>query len=110
MKEYQVASAQDVTSSFSSVPLDLGDMTNFAVQCAFSDASINGTLILQGSLDKITWTTIPNSSQVVGAGAHHMWSVEKAGYRYVRAGWTYTSGTGTVTIKAFLKEMPIKGA
>lgn len=110
MKEYQLASAQSVTSAFNSVQLDLGDMVNFAIQVTFSSATINGTLTLEGSLDKETWTTIPSSTQAVTSGAAHMWSVEKAGYRYVRASWAYTSGTGTLTMKAFLKEMPIKGA
>ena len=110
MKEYQIASAQSVGSAFQTVPLDLGDMTNYAIQCVFSSNTIGGSLSLEGSLDKSTWTTIPESSQTVTAGAAHMWSVEKAGYRYVRAAWTYSAGSGTVTIKAFLKEFPVKGA
>lgn len=109
MKEYQLAN-QSITTSFNGVPLDLGDMTNYAMQVTFSSNTATGTLSLEGSLDQSTWTTIPDSSQSVTSGAAHMWSVEKAGYRYVRAKWVYTSGSGTMIIKAFLKEFPIKGA
>lgn len=110
MKEYQLASGHNVTSALSSVALDLGDMTNYAIQVTFSSSGISGSLTLEGSLDKSTWTTIPDSSQTVTGGAAHMWSVEKAGYRYVRATWAYSAGTGTLTMKAFLKEFPVKGA
>lgn len=110
MKEYQLAANHSVTAALNTVPLDLGDMTNYAIQVTFSANTIGGTLTLEGSLDQQTWTTIPDSSQTVTGGAAHMWSVEKAGYRYVRAKWAYSAGSGTLAIKAFLKEFPIKGA
>ena len=110
MKEYQMASAQNAGATLQSVPLDLGDFTNYAVQVDFSSATLNGALTLESSLDKLIWTIVSGSSQAVTSGAPHLWSSAIAGYRYVRAVWTYTSGAGTLTIKAILKEMPIKGA
>ncbi len=110
MKELQLASGIDAGSNFESVPMDLGDFTNYAVQVEFSSATLNGTLALEGSLDKTVWTTIPDSTQTVTSGGPHLWSATTAGYRYVKAVWTRSSGTGTATIKALLKETPIKGA
>lgn len=110
MRELQLASGIDAGADFVSVPMDLGDFTNYAIQVEFSSATLNGTLILEGSLDKVVWTTVPSSSQAVTSGAAHIWSATTAGYRYVRASWDWTSGTGTSTIKAVLKEILIKGA
>jgi hypothetical protein len=109
MKEFQLANT-DASQTFDGVPLDLGDLTNYAIQVTFTDAGLNGQLKLQGSLDEVTWTDIPEADQTVVSGAPHMWSVEKAGYRYVRFTWTYSSGSGNLIAKAFLKEFPVKGA
>ncbi len=110
MRELELISAYNAGSTFQSVPLDIGDLINYSIQVAFSSATLNGTLTLEGSLDKSTWVTLPSSSQAIVSGAAHVWSVQNAGYRYVRVVWTYTSGAGTITAKAFLKEFPIKGA
>lgn len=105
MKEYLLVNAADASADVTSVPIDLGDMHNYGITVLFSDASLGGTLTLQAGPDYTNWITIPNSSQTVTAGANHVWNVSNAGgYRYVRAFWDAGAGTGTLTMKAIVKE------
>ena len=110
MKEVALASAINAGASFNSVPLDLGDFVNASIQVSFSSGSLNGTLTLEASLDKVIWATVPSSSQAVAGGLPYIYSLTTAGYRYVRAVWTWTSGAGTSTVLAVLKEIVVKGA
>jgi hypothetical protein len=112
MKEYQLASGKDASVTGTSVQLDTGDMKELAIQISFSSASLNGTLQLQASCDNATYFDISDSgaSYTVSSGAGHMFNVSGAGYRYIRAKWTPSSGTGTWTALATLKEVTIKGA
>ena len=93
-------------------PVWLGHICNYAIQLTFTGAP-NGTWKLQASNDAgqpnatseaqqyvgvINWTDIANSQQPISAAGDHMWQVENAGYRWVRAVYTRNSGTGTLTV------------
>lgn len=110
MKSYDLISAANAASNITSTQLDLGDLKDFSIHCDFSDVSLEGTLKLQSSNDNSDYVDVTGSSQVVAAGASHMWNIGGAQYRYVRAVWTHSAGTGTLTAKAFLKELNVKGA
>jgi hypothetical protein len=104
MKESQLLSAANAAVTQTSVPVDIGDQTSYAIQTAFSSGTSAGTLVLQGSVDNTTFGDIDGTSKVVAAGAAVIYSVANAGYRYVRAYWVPSAGAGTMTVKALVKE------
>ena len=115
MKQTELLATTSAASTLTSVPYDLGDQSNFAVQVIFSGGGGNlvGTLTLEASADDYpasNFVTVAGSSQAVAASANHVWNVQDAGYRYIRAKWTYTSGTGNVRISICAKENVVKGA
>jgi len=106
-----VRATKDMASSFNLKPLYLGHVANYAIQLVFTGSPV-GTLKLQVSndpgkpdagseaqkyADVTNWTDLGNSSQAISASGDHVWTVENAGYTWVRAVYTATSGTGTLT-------------
>lgn len=108
MKQADIIQLQTAAGSIVTPGQDLGDNTFYAIDVIFPTAtSLNGTLKLQSSAKGGTdWNDVLNSDQVIAAtgATQHTWSVEKAGYRFVRAVWTYTSGAGTISSIFTLKE------
>ncbi len=96
-----ISAASDRTSG----QFDLVDLLAYGVQVTFTGSDVVGTLKLQCSMDNITWIDITGSSQSITASSNHLWNVTASGYRYFRAVWTYTSGTGNITIIAGIKEL-----
>lgn len=108
------AATQDMGASFELDPVWLGHICNYAIQLVFTGTP-SGTLKLQASNDLgrqasgypetddgvSNWTDITGSSQVIAAAGNHMWQVENAGYRWVRAVYTRSAGSGTVTSAKF---------
>lgn len=89
----------------------LGHISDYAIQLVFT-GSPQGNFKLQasndqGSIDSATgsvqlasivnWTDIADSAQTISAAGDHMWTVENAGYTWVRVVWTQTGGSGTLT-------------
>jgi hypothetical protein len=88
----------------------LGHIANYAIQLVFTGTP-NGTFKLQASNDEVdprmpiaqieaglvNWTDIADSGQLITAAGNHTWTVENAGYAWVRVVWTQISGTGTLT-------------
>lgn len=104
MKEALLIDAANAALTQTSVPFDLGDLLNYSVQCSFSSGTLNGSLVLQGSLDGTTYGDVDNTAKTVTSGGAVIYSVDTAGYRYVKVKWTNTSGTGTISAKIFIKE------
>lgn len=98
-------------------PVNLNGIWLYTVQIVIAGAtSPVGTLVLQGSNDSLadpsspaikgtgvnliplasamTWTDIAGSSVAVAANNNWVWNAADVGYEWVRAKWTYTSGTG----------------
>lgn len=103
-----VSAGADVTTP----SLDLVDLQTGSFNVIFSGGAGNlaGTLYLQGSVDNVNFFTYPNSNQSVTASTGHIWDLNPTGVRYFRVFWDYTSGTGNVTVTAFLKNNVIVGA
>lgn len=100
----QLFSAADASSSKTSAPFQKGDLTTFSVQFVFSSATLNGTVSLDCSNDSVSspdlvtnWIQISASPISVVSGEPAMINVTNGGYRWVRAVWTASTGTGTVT-------------
>lgn len=114
MKEISLVSAATAGSTTQSPALDLGDLRDFSVHVNFSGSNLAGTLSLQAigttaEYANSDWVDISNSSQAVTSAASHVWNVTNASYKYVRAVWTYSSGSGNWTVTACLKESIVKG-
>ena len=101
-------SGVDMTSNITGPAIWLGHIANFAIQLVFT-GSPNGSFKLQASCDEydpkdpsgsnvINWTDIADSSQAVSASGDHMWSVENAGYTFVRLVWTDSASGSPSTI------------
>jgi hypothetical protein len=98
-------------------PIWLGHIANYAIQLKFTGSPV-GNFTLQASNDDVdsrlptadleakivNWTTIADSAQAISAAGDHVWTVENAGYMWVRVVWTQTGGTGTlVSARSYCK-------
>ncbi len=89
-----VSAATDKTS----LAKDIGDLVNCSIQVTFTGSNVVGSLKLQASIDNTNYFDIPSSSQAITASVGYLYSISNAGYRYVRAVWTATSGTGNIAV------------
>lgn len=96
------------TSNANSGILFLGDQINVCVAATFTGADVAGTFKLQGSEDGTSFKDIASQSISVTASAYAPLALETA-FPYIRAVWTYSSGTGNITITATYKEFSQKG-
>lgn len=110
MKTVELVSAADASSNITSIGVGLGDLQVFSIHADFSGATLAGTLELEASNDNADWVAISGANQVVASAASHIFNVVNAAYSWVRLTWTQTGGTGTLTVRAVIKETPIKGA
>jgi hypothetical protein len=114
VKEILLANAVTATTTVNSGTMILEDLRDYAIHVNFSGSNLVGTLKLQaiGTTAEFAnddWVDISSSSQAVTGAASHVWNVTGAGYKYVRSSWAYTSGAGTITVTATIKELVVKG-
>jgi hypothetical protein len=110
--------ALDLSQNQTLKPVWLGHIANYAIQLQFSGTP-GGNFKLQASNDPgridaasstvqvsdlAIWTDIADSAQTISAAGDHMWTVENAGYNWVRVVWTVTGGSGSLTsARAYVK-------
>ena len=114
MKQAILALAVDAATSKNSGAFDLGDLRDYSIQVNFSGSTLAGTLKLQAIVGdaeyaNADWVDIASSSQAITSAASHIWNVTGASYKFVRAVWTASSGTGTMTVTLFVKETVVVG-
>src|SRR5574343_407072 len=98
-----------MAASFELRPVWLAHIANYSIQLVFT-GSPGGNFKLQASNDEgyidsaggaqqytnvVNWTDIADSAQTISAAGDHMWTVENAGYNWVRVVWTAASGSGS---------------
>jgi len=66
-----------------------------SLQVAFT-GSPTGTLSLQVSDDDLTWVVVDGSDQAITEAGTHVWDVTQISTKYIRAIYTFTSGSGTL--------------
>jgi hypothetical protein len=94
----------DITSGVttSSSLVDVSDCTALAVQAVWSGTSPSGTVTIEASLDGVNFSTYGASSiSVTGASGSGVVSSGPIGFPFVRATFTYTSGT-VASLKVYL--------
>lgn len=111
MKDIALIQSTTAAVDVTSVAYDLGDLSTFSVSVDFSGGAGNlaGTLYLQASNDGSDFVNVVNSDQAITSSASHVWNVVGAAYRYVRAFWDFTSGTGNITARLIAKETIVRG-
>lgn len=111
-KTFTLVSTTSAALDVTSAALDLVDLQTGSFNVAFSGGAGNlaGTLYLQGSVDGVTFFNYPNASQAVTNSTGHIWDLNPTGVRYFRVFWDYTSGTGNITVTAYLKNTVVVGA
>lgn len=109
----QIITSGDMSGTISSEAVDVAHLVAYSIQAVFTGSPV-GVLKLQCSNDitdpgsrtpfvPTNWTDIAGSSQSVSAAGDHAWNVLTAGYRFVRAVWTPSSGTGVLGARFFGK-------
>lgn len=108
-------SGTDMSIGITSDPIWLGHIANYSIQIVFTGTPV-GSFKLQMSNDDgritqptiqtqdfgvINYTDIADSNQAISAAGNHAYTVENAGYRWVRLVYTPTSGSGTITVARF---------
>lgn len=104
MKSATLLATVSAASSVTSGAFDLGELVGFSAQILISGSNVAGTLLLKASLDDVTYVDISGSSQSITSSADHIYNISSAQYRYFKVDWTYSSGTGNITITALAKE------
>lgn len=95
----------DMSATGASDPIYIGFQSAYCVHAIFDGAtSPVGSITLEASIDGSNWSTVADSSSSVSAAGTAFWDVTKASYPMVRVKYTRTSGSGTMTIKAFTKD------
>lgn len=112
-REY-LASAQNAATSFNSKNISLNQNFGYSLQVVIT-GTITGSLKLQGSGDIIdllkdstgtgvvNWTDITGSTQPITGAGRGVYNVSAGMFEWLRAVYTATSGTGTITIIAIAK-------
>lgn len=99
-----------MVNSVNSTPFRLEGYDEVGIQAVFT-GSPTGTFKVQISVqqgsDEVgtgvnNWTDVANSSQAVTASGNIFWDL-RTGAKWVRVVYTFTSGTGNLTVQMFAK-------
>jgi hypothetical protein len=109
MKTVTMISTVSAASSVNSAPIEVADVPAYAIQVVFTGSNVVGTLKLQGSIDGTSYEDI--ISQAVTASTNAIFDrTSRTGMKYARLSWTYTSGTGNITVTGNISESIVRGA
>lgn len=108
MREYTLVPTQSAASSVTTSAINLSDMQNYSFQVIFTGANVVGSTKLQCSLDNVNFQDIADSTNSVTSSAGIVYTVSQASYKYVRLVWTYSSGTGNITVLGLSKDVLVR--
>ncbi len=94
--------ATSVTTATTSI--DLGDNLDYSFQAIFTGSDVAGTFKLQQSEDNVTFIDISTKTTSVTSSTSTILGDSGAPYRYVRFQWSYSSGTGNLSVVASVKQ------
>lgn len=87
--------AANISPSSTSAASDVSHCMLLSVQSTISGSSPNGTLKIQASNDNVNWSDLHSDS--VTGNATLLYTDNNPSYQFIRAKWTYASGSGTIT-------------
>ena len=100
------ATSVSSTNVYTSLPLDIREISRFSVQTVFTSGA-TGTFAIQGSVDygilgnqSPTWSTFGGVTMTnpAGVAGGQLVDVPETGVPFVRVVYTNTGGTGTITV------------
>lgn len=110
MLQFTLVNAATAATFSQSASIALNDLQVFSIAVVVSGSNVAGTFTVLGSNDNVTFFPVSGSSQVITSSDDVFYDVTRSGYRFAALGFTYTSGTGTITATAVVKENIVKGA
>lgn len=109
-KSIKVVDAVSMAATINSTGVDLQGRSSYSFHAVYS-GSPNGTLKIQISNDMVsdagsvtTWTDYTGSSTAISAAGDTMFKIDRGGERWARHVFTFSSGTGSLTVIAGLQE------
>ena len=86
-------------ATITGVGQDFQHAGNICALASWTGTAPVGTLKLQGSADGVTWADVPSATLAIsGNSGAGMIPVSNIGFLFVRAVYTKTSGTGTLSV------------
>jgi hypothetical protein len=87
-----------MTADVISTPADTSSVFAVSAQALVTGgASPTGILKLQASNDGINYTDVPSATVSISADGSYLIPVVNVAYEFIRAVYSFTSGTGTLT-------------
>lgn len=99
----KVIDAQSMGASITSTVFDLAQRPGYACHAVYT-GSPNGALTLEGSINGTNWETIASSSVSISAAGSTLYNVSDAQYELARVKYTFSSGSGSLTVTCNTKE------
>lgn len=82
----------------------LNQAFGYSVQAVWTGSPV-GTIKLQASIDNVTYIDVANSSQAVSGAGDYFWNVFLVEYPWMKAVYTFSSGTGTLNVQLFYRSV-----
>lgn len=102
--------AGDMSGNLASNGVDVNQIFMFSIQAVFTGAPV-GSLKVQVSNDDVpdapgsnpsanvvNWVDYTGSATAVSGSGNFMWIISNGGYKWVRIAYTFTSGTGSLSL------------
>lgn len=102
-----IISAGDMSGSLTSTVLPIQFEDNIGLQFVWTGTP-TGTIAVQVSMDQTTWTSLtfnPSITQPAGSAGGLYIDINQISAPFMRATYTFSSGTGALTLKACGKEV-----
>lgn len=109
-KSLKIVDAVSMAASINSTGLDLQGRTSYSIHSVFTGSPV-GTIKVQISNDLVseassvsTWTDYTGSSTAISAAGDLFYKIQRNGERWARLVYTFSSGSGSLTVVAGLQE------
>lgn len=102
----QLTASGSLGADFTSDTINTERNDLIGIQIVYSGGgSPTGTFILQASIDGSTWSTVTGSSVAITTDGNTLYTITDICYRYLRVNYTRTSGTATINIYLYKREV-----
>jgi hypothetical protein len=88
-------SSGTISGNYVSTPFNVSNFDCFAIQYNLT-GTLTGSFKLQASIDDLNYVDVPDSSIVISSPNVYLVSVTQFAYRYIKANFSYISGSGEI--------------